>query len=298
MANDFDGMLPRTFIGCEAGYEESSIVLFGAPFDGTVTFRPGSRFAPSAMRADSFGLETYSPYQELCLENCAIHDAGDLDLPFGNPAKALEIIRGFTQRVVRDGKTPLMLGGEHLVTYPAVQSVFAKYPELCVLHFDAHTDLRDIYCGERLSHACVLRRVWELLGDGRIWQLGIRSGTREEFSWAAQGHTALYQYDLSGLDAAATQIGTRPVYITLDLDVLDPSAFPGTGTPEAGGVGFKELLRAIIALRPLNVVAADVVELSPHYDASGISTATACKAVREMGILLHRCSQGAGRRPA
>lgn len=286
MADEWGGMLPRAFLGCDADYERSRIVLFGAPFDGTATFRPGSRFAPAAMRADSWGLETYSPYQDFLLEDCSLHDAGDLDLPFGNTKRALDQIGGFIGALLKDGKKPLMIGGEHLVTLPAVEAVFKKYPDLCLLHFDAHTDLRDEYLGEMLSHASVIRRSWELLGDGRIWQLGIRSGTREEFDWADAGHTSLHKYDFSGLIEALEAIGKRPVYVTVDLDVLDPSVLPGTGTPEPGGVDFKELLWAILRLRGLNIAGADIVELSPHYDASGASTAAACKALRELAIVM------------
>ena len=280
------GFLPSTFLGCGADYDGSRIVLFGAPFDGTVTFRPGSRFAPSRMRAESWGLETYSPYAGRDLEDCRIHDAGDLDLPFGDPRAALDAIRSFAWRVVSGGRIPLMIGGEHLVTLPALEAVREKYPELCVLHFDAHTDLREEYMGVALSHATVMRRVWEALGDGRIWQMGIRSGTREEFEWARRGHVTLHPFDLDGLAGAAAAIGRRPVYVTVDLDVLDPSVFPGTGTPEPGGATFRELLDALNGLDGMHIVGADVVELSPHYDASGASTAAACKVLRELAVRL------------
>ncbi|MFT9077383.1 agmatinase [Ethanoligenens sp.] len=286
MANEkAPSLLPTCFIGCETSFEESKIVLFGAPFDGTVTFRPGSRFGPAQMRPDSYGLESYSPYQDANLEDAAIHDAGDLDLPFGRVERALGDIGAFAGKIVRAGKRPLMLGGEHLVTLPALQAVHARHGDLCVLHFDAHTDLRVDYLGEPLSHATVLRRIWDELGDGRIFQFGIRSGLREEFEWA-KAHTTLHPFDLDGLDAAIEAIGGRPVYVTIDLDVLDPSVFSGTGTPEPGGVSFKELLNALCKLHRLHIAGADVVELAPHYDASGVSTAVACKVVRELGIAM------------
>lgn len=279
---------PRCFIGCEADYNDSDTVIFGAPFDGTVTFRPGSRFAPSQMRVDSYGLETYSPYLDADLDACKIHDAGDLDLPFGNKEQALKIIGRAANTILADGKIPVMIGGEHLVTLPAVLAAAAKYPNLCVVHFDAHTDLRDEYMGEKLSHANVLRRIWDTLGDGHIYQFGIRSGTRDEFVWAAAGHTFLHKYDFEGLSDAVCAIAGKPVYLTIDLDVLDPSALPGTGTPEAGGVTAKELLGALTQLLPLNIVAADVVELAPHYDASGVSTAVACKVLREVLLAVNK----------
>lgn len=269
------------FMGFDAPYEKSEMVLFGAPFDGTVSFRPGTRFAPEAVRRDSWGIETYSPYLDDDLEAYSLHDAGDLDLPFGNTARVLDLIEKKVGQILEDEKIPFMVGGEHLVTYPAVKAVFKKHKELCILHFDAHTDLRADYLGETLSHATVMRRIWEITGDDRIFQYGIRSGLREEFEWA-RTHTFLRRFSLQNLAEDLKAIGDKPVYVTVDMDVLDPSVFPGTGTPEPGGVSFNELLEALGLMRRLNVVGADVVELSPPYDPSGISIAATCKVIREL----------------
>ena len=191
--------------------------------------------------------------------------------------------------VLNDGKIPFMLGGEHLVTLGAFRSVFAKYPDIKLIHFDAHADLRDEYLGETLSHACVIRRCHDLIGDGRISQLGIRSGDRSEFEWSRLGHTDMHCYDMANLSEIIKRTASSPVYLTVDLDVLDPSVFPGTGTPEAGGIGFDELRRAVTQIcEKLNIVACDVVELSPPCDMSGISTATAGKLVREMLLALNK----------
>ncbi|WP_281679250.1 agmatinase [Synergistes jonesii] len=271
----------RGFIGCDAGYEEAQAVLFGAPFDSTTSFRPGARFGPAAMRAESFGMETYSPYQMRELEELSLFDAGDLDLPFGNAAAALGEIEGAAAEILRDGKLPCLIGGEHLVTLGSVRAAAKKFPELRLIHFDAHADLRDEYMGERLSHASVMRRCHDLLGDGRIFQFGIRSGCKEEMAWA-QGRVKMEKFRADTAAEAAREIGEAPVYITVDLDVIDPSEFPGTGTPEAGGLCFSELLDALLSLRGLDVKAFDVCELSPHYDRSGASTALACKTLREM----------------
>ncbi|WP_216635643.1 agmatinase [Sporosarcina sp. HYO08] len=271
----------ETFIGCEAEYEESKVVIFGAPFDSTTSFRPGTRFASRAMRGDSFGLETYSPYQDKDLEDIAVFDGGDLELVFGNTERALSQIEDFTEQVLADGKIPCMIGGEHLVTLGAVRAAAKKYPDLHVIQFDAHTDLREDYLGEPLSHATVIRRVWDLLGDGRIFQFGIRSGDRSEFQWGKE-HVFTNKFNFDGLDRVARQLAGKPVYLTIDLDVLDPSVFPGTGTPEAGGVSFTELLQAIFQVSGLNIVGCDVNELSPVYDHSGVSTAVACKVLREL----------------
>ena len=277
----------ETFIGCDAAYEEAKIVLFGAPFDSTTSFRPGARFGPAAIRHESFGLETYSPYQDKDLTDHRVFDGGDLELCFGSAESALADIEKTTEEILSDGKLPLLLGGEHLVTLGSLRAVAKRYPGLHVIHFDAHADLRDDYLGARLSHACVIRRAHDLLGDGRIHQFCIRSGEREEFRFA-KAHTDFHPFSFDGLarTAAALREAEAPVYLTIDLDCLDPSIFPGTGTPEAGGVSFGDLLNAILTLRGLRVVAADVNELAPMLDASGASTAVACKVVRELLLAL------------
>ena len=279
-------MLPKNvenFIGCEADYGEASMVLFGAPFDSTTSFRPGARFGSSAIRHESFGLETYSPYQDKDLTDYDIFDSGDLELCFGSAEGALQDITDRTEQILQDGKMPLMLGGEHLVTLGAVRAVYERYPDLHIIHFDAHADLREDYLGARLSHACVLRRCHDLVGDGRIHQFCIRSGEREEFRFA-KAHTDMHPLNLEGLEecVAALKASGAPVYFTIDLDCLDPSVFPGTGTPEAGGITFLQLLDAIRTVAACNIVGADVNELAPMLDPTGVSTATACKVLREL----------------
>ena len=278
-------MLPNieTFIGCESSFEEASIVLYGAPFDSTTSFRPGARFGPSAMRHESFGLETYSPYQDKDLIDISVFDSGDLELCFGSSEIALSDIQKRAEEILKAGKFPLLLGGEHLVTLGAVRAAAAKYPDLHIIHFDAHADLRDDYIGAKLSHACVLRRCHEIVGDGHIHQFCIRSGEREEFQFASR-HTDFHPFTFEGLGETVRELKEKqvPVYFTIDLDCMDPSVFPGTGTPEAGGVSFLELLKAIRIVSQTNVVGADVNELAPMLDVSGVSTATACKVLREL----------------
>lgn len=278
-------MLPNieTFIGCESNFEEASIVLYGAPFDSTTSFRPGARFGPSAMRHESFGLETYSPYQDKDLIDISVFDSGDLELCFGSSEMALSDIQKRAEEILKAGKFPLLLGGEHLVTLGAVRAAAAKYPDLHIIHFDAHADLRDDYLGAKLSHACVLRRCHEIVGDGHIHQFCIRSGEREEFQFASR-HTDFHPFTFEGLGETVRELKEKqvPVYFTIDLDCMDPSVFPGTGTPEAGGVSFLELLKAIRTVSQANLVGADVNELAPMLDTSGVSTATACKVLREL----------------
>ena len=272
----------QTFIACDSEYEDAKIVLFGAGFDGTTSFRPGTRFAPSAIRNESFGIETYSPYQNKDMTDYRYFDSGDIELPFGSTSRAVADIAMRSDVILSDGKIPFMIGGEHLVTLGPVMAAKEKYDDLCIIHFDAHADLRDDYLGQKLSHACVLRRCHELVGDEHIFQFGIRSGDRDEFYFADE-HTEMHKFNFDGLEETMERLKGRNVYLTVDLDVLDPSVFPGTGTPEAGGVTFDELRRALtLVCGKLNIVACDVNELSPVYDQSGVSTAVACKIIREM----------------
>lgn len=275
----------ETFIGCDSDYESAQLVIYGAPFDSTTSYRPGARFGSSAIRHESYGIELYSPYQDRELTEFSIFDAGDIELPFGSCERALELLHDTADEIFRDGKLPLMLGGEHLVTLGAVRAAAEKYPDLRIVHFDAHADLRDEYLGQTLSHASVMRRSWDILGDGRIFQFGIRSGDKSEFDWAKQ-HVSMCRFDFSGLDEAICRLEGFPVYFTIDLDVLDSGIFCGTGTPEAGGVSFTQLLDAVRRVSRLNIVGADMVELAPNLDVSGASTALACKLLRELIISL------------
>ncbi len=278
----------ETFLGCDNDYKESDIVIFGAPFDSTTSYRPGTRFASRTMRAESYGLETYSPYQDLDLEDFKIFDAGDLELCFGDTELALKDITEMTRTILSDNKLPFMIGGEHLVTLGAVRAMAEKYPDLHIVHFDAHADLREEYLGARLSHASVIHRCWDIIGDEKIYQFGIRSGDRAEFEWG-KNHVITQKFDFNGLEDVIKKLKDKPVYFTLDLDVLDPSVFPGTGTPEAGGVSFIQLLDAILKVGELNIVGTDINELSPMLDQSGASTAVALKIMREW--LLRLCAK-------
>ena len=279
-------MQTDAFMACDTNYKNADIVMFSAPFDGTTSFRPGTRFAGGAIRRDSYGLETFSPYQDADLLDCRVLDSGELDLPIGDPLAALKVIKKRTAAILKDGKTPFMIGGEHLVTLGAFGAVAEKYPDVHIIHFDAHADLRNDYLGVKLSHACVIRRCYDIVGDGRIFQFGIRSGDKSEFEWK-EGKVTTRLFDFEGLYGVLEELKGKPVYFTLDLDVLDPSVFPGTGTPEPGGVTFDALRKAASAVcRRADIVGCDVNELSPPYDQSGISTAAACKIIREMLIAL------------
>lgn len=283
----------ETILGCDKEYDESNIVVFGAPFDSTASYRPGARFGSRTMRTESYNMETYSPYLELDLEeDTTVFDAGELELSIGNTQKALDSIYKFSKNILADNKLPFMLGGEHLVTLGAFQAAAEKYPDVHIIHFDAHADLRDEFLETSLSHATVLRRCYDIVGDNRIFQFGIRSGEKAEIMWGRE-HVCTRMFDFNGLHNILDKLRDKPIYFTVDLDVLDPSVFPGTGTPEAGGVSFNELRIAMQAVSNMNIVGADMVELSPPCDLSGMSTTAALKLMREFLLslsqeMLHR----------
>ncbi|TLS49660.1 agmatinase [Paenibacillus antri] len=274
----------NVFILSSVDYEKSQAVIYGMPMDYTVSFRPGSRFGPAAIRRSSIGLEEYSPYLDKHLEEITYFDAGDLLLPFGNAGKSLDLIGEYVRRLLNDGKVPVGLGGEHLVSWPVIREVFAKYPDLHLIHIDAHADLREQYEGEPLSHSTPIRKAAELIGGKRVYQFGIRSGMREEFAWGRE-NVNFFPFDvLEPLQKVLPQLEGKPVYVTIDIDVLDPSAAPGTGTAEAGGITSKELLGAVhaIAKSGANVVGFDLVEVAPIYDPTEQTPIVAAKLIREM----------------
>ncbi len=279
------------FMALDCPYEKARTVVYGAGFDSTCSNRPGTRFAAQVMRQDFIGLETYSPYLDKDLLDSSISDLGDLDMPIGQPEEAVSLVEKLQDRLLSDGKIPCMIGGEHLLTLGSFRATLKHHPDLVLVQLDAHTDLRDDYLGLKLSHASVVRRCHDLVGDGRIYQFGIRSGEAAEWLFAKE-HTSLFPFNLDSLVQGIEPLiqSQVPVYLTLDLDVLDPSVFPGTGTPEPGGVSFEALRVALTELAKLHVVAFDLMELSPPYDPSGISSAAACKALREM-LLLYSCAR-------
>lgn len=269
------------FMGATRDYENSNVVLVGAPMDFTVSFRPGTRQGPHAIRQVSIGLEEYSLMLDRDLADYAYFDAGDISLPFGHVLESLERIGRVVANIIADNKFPLVLGGEHLISLPVIKEVVKKYPGLKILHFDAHADLRQDYMGQTLSHASVMRRAADLVGGQNIYQLGIRSGTREEFDYA-RGHTRLFPGKvLEPLKQLLPELAGQPVYVSLDIDVVDPAYAPGTGTAEPGGCTSSEILEAIYLMKELNVVGMDLVEISPVYDHSEKTALLGAKLVRE-----------------
>ncbi|WHY91871.1 agmatinase [Neobacillus cucumis] len=275
----------NVFIKSHPNFEESKAVLYGMPMDWTVSYRPGSRFGPTRIREVSIGLEEYSPYLDRELEDVKYFDAGDIPLPFGNPQKSLDLIEEYIVSLLDAGKFPLGMGGEHLVSWPVMKAVFKKYPDLAIIHFDAHTDLRENYEGEPLSHSTPIRKIAELIGPKNVYSFGIRSGMKEEFEWAKRVGMHISKFEvLEPLKEILPTLAGRSVYVTIDIDVLDPAHAPGTGTVDCGGITSKELLASIhaIARSEVNVVGGDLVEVAPIYDNSEQTANTASKLIREM----------------
>lgn len=272
--------LDRNWMGQNEDYDSSDIVMLGMPFDGTVSYRSGSRFAPEQIRLASWGLEEYSPRFDKHLEDVNFHDAGDLEFPLGNTYKSLDLIEENVEQIYKDGKRVFGIGGEHLVTLPEIKAVAKFHKDLAIVHFDAHTDLREEYLGEEMSHSAVIRHASKIVGPENLKQIGIRSGMKEEWEFMKKHNTLIHEY--SGLD----ELKGKKIFVTVDLDCLDPSVMPGTGTPESGGMQFNELMGWFEYLKNFDIVGADVVELAPDYDASGVSTAVATKVIRELLMVM------------
>jgi agmatinase len=273
--------IEQTFISAKTPWKEAIAVILGCPYDGSASFRPGARFGPSAIRKASWGIETFSPYFQRDLTQCSIHDMGDLELPLGEKKISLSLIRKALGQILSKKKFPILLGGDHLITLPVVEELSLRHPNLHLVHIDAHTDLREGYLGEALSHSTVMRKVVDHLGEGRLFQIGIRSGTEDEFKLARKWKS-IVPSDPRSLKAMVKRLKNLPVYITLDLDVMDPGLLPGVGTPEPGGLTFQGLLSILKALQSLRVVGFDLVELTPDYDPTGISSVTSSVILREM----------------
>ena len=285
--------IETNYISASASFEKSQGVILGCPYDGSASFRPGARFGPSAIRRASWGIETFSPYFQRDLSQCSIHDMGDIELPLGEKKISLGLIRKALGKILSGRKLPIILGGDHLITLPIIEEILPLYPQLYIIHIDAHTDLREEYLGEFLSHCTVMRRLIERLGEGRLFQIGIRSGTEDEFKLARK-IKSIISLESASLNSMIRRLRNKPVYITLDLDVIDPSLLPGVGTPEPGGFTFQEFISLLKKLQTLHVIGFDIVELTPDYDPTQVSSITASVILREM--ILAFCLKKDGKR--
>ena len=273
--------IETNYISASASFEESQGVILGCPYDGSASFRPGARFGPSEVRKASWGIETYSPYLGRDLSHLTVHDMGDLELPLGEKEGSFGLIRESIRRILSKNKFPIVLGGDHLITLPIVEEILRVYPSVHLLQIDAHADLREDYLGDTLCHCTVMKRVVDRLGKGRLFQIGVRSGIEEEFR-LARSMKSIVPLDRGSLRSMVKRLRSKPVYVTLDLDAIDPSLLPGVGTPEPGGLTFQAFLALLKEIQPLRVIGFDMVELTPDYDPTRISSITASVILREM----------------
>lgn len=275
---------PDRFMGATDSYDEAKAVLYGMPMDFTTSYRPGTRFGPTRIREASYYIEMFSYHQARDLEEIPFYDLGEIEAAFGNVQVTLERGRQVAEQIVKDGKIPFMIGGEHLCTVAPFKAVYDKYgDDLILLHFDAHADLREEYMGERYSHATAIRRCLDWLPAKNLYQFGIRSGTAEEYTFAREQAHLFPEEVLPGVRQVIPELGDRPVYITVDVDVVDPAGAPGTGTPEPGGISSRELFAAIRALGQanINLVGFDLVEVAPGLDVSDQTVVLGAKIIRE-----------------
>ena len=281
------------FMSAQRGIDQCRVSLLGVPYDGTCCFRPGARFGPSAVREDSYGIETYCPQLNLDLEDINFTDIGSLDVPLGDAKLTLDYIRNATDILLKENLKPLIIGGEHSITSGVIKSLITNYPDLIMLQLDAHADLRDEWLGSKFSHACTMKRCLEILPSKKIFQIGIRSGTKSEFL-EMNNSKRLIQHTLGknakSLEEALKSFKGRPIYLTFDLDWFDPSIMPGTGTPEPGGYFWGDFAAIIDVIKSHNLIGADVVELSPKLDNTGISSILAAKVIRSLIMLLDKSS--------
>ena len=279
------------FMGSKRNIDNCNVSLLGVPYDGTSCFRPGSRFGPSAVREDSYGIETYCPQLNLDLEDINFADLGSLDVPIGDTKLIIEYVKDATDILLKNNLKPLIIGGEHSITSGIVKSIITNYPDLIIIQLDAHADLRDEWLGNKFSHACSMKRCLEILPSKKIFQIGIRSGTKLEFI-EMRNNKSLIPYTLGDnanyLEEALKKFYGKPIYLTVDLDWFDPSIMPGTGTPEPGGYFWRDFAAIVEVLKCHNLIGADVVELSPKLDNSGISSILAAKVIRSLIMLLDK----------
>jgi agmatinase len=271
------------FMGAQRNPEGCRVALFGVPYDGTTSFRPGTRFGPAAIREVSTGLETYCPQLDRDLEDIAYADIGAVEIPYGDPEPVVNAVRHATSTVLAAGMKPLMLGGEHSISSGAVDAVAEHHPDLVLVQLDAHADLRHEWLGARHSHACAMRRCLDVLPSQQLMQIAIRSGTCDEFK---ELHSSGRLISVQDIPNRMSTLRGRPIYLTVDLDWFDPAVMPGTGTPEPGGFVWNDFAAVINELRHHRLMGADVVELAPQLDPSGISSVLAAKVTRSLLLLL------------
>jgi agmatinase len=272
---------PR-FIACRASLPEARVALFGIPFEGRVNLRRGADHGPRELRLASDSIETYSPFLGRDLEDLAIADLGDCELGDGSPREQLARAREEIRRFWRPGLRPVMLGGDHTATLPVIEVLAPAIPELRILQLDAHPDLREEFLGERCNYASAMARVMDVVAPERVYQVGMRTGAREEYQRKAPHLFPAHRTrPLDAVRSLLPELAAHPLYVTVDVDVLDPSEAPGTGAPEPCGITAAELVEIVRLLAPCSIVGTDLMEVAHAWDPSGRTGITACWILRE-----------------
>ena len=272
---------PR-FIACRASLPEARIALFGIPFEGRVNLRRGADHGPRELRLASDSIETYSPFLDRDLEDLAIADLGDCELGDGSPREQLGRAREEIRRFWRPGLRPVMLGGDHTATLPVIEVLAPAIPELRILQLDAHPDLREEFLGERYNYASAMARVMDVVAPERVYQVGMRTGAREEYQRKAPHLFPAHRTrPLDAVRSLLPELAAHPLYVTVDVDVLDPSEAPGTGAPEPCGITAAELVEIVRLLAPCSIVGTDLMEVAHAWDPSGRTGITASWILRE-----------------
>ena len=278
------------YMGSKREIKNCSIGIFGVNYDGTTSFRSGTRFGPSAIRNVSQSLETFCPILEKDLSNIGYVDFGSLIIDLDNTESVINRVSLATKLLIKNNLKPLILGGEHSITTGVIETLVKKYPDLVIIQLDAHADLRDSYMNNKNSHACTMQRCIEKLPNKEIFQIGIRSGTKEEFQKMRENNQLidLKKGDKNLLLSRLEKIKELPIYLTIDVDWFDPSLLSGTGTPEPGGFFWDDFEMIIKTLNKFNLIGADIVELAPEIDISGVSSIVAAKVARSLIMTLYK----------
>ena len=279
------------FMGANKNLSDCSIGLFGVNYDGTTSFKPGARFGPNAIRNVSESLETYCPFVNKDLNLINYFDAGSLKLDLSDTRSIIKTVKSGTNFLLNNNLKPLILGGEHSISIGVIEALVEKYPTLIMIQLDAHADLRNSYQNNKYSHACTIRRCLEILPSKKVFQIGIRSGTKEEFTIMNNNHQLIkFRTGDSIIEIQKTlePFKKHPIYLTIDLDWFDPSLLSGTGTPEPGGFFWHDFEKIIELLNIFEIIGCDIVELSPDLDNSGISSIVAAKTTRSLIMTLDK----------
>jgi agmatinase len=271
------------FIACDRSLSEARIVVYGVPFEGRVNLRKGADAGPRDLRLASDSIETYSPVLDRDLEDLALADIGDCELPDGAPPREqLDAAREQIAAWWRPGLLPFMLGGDHTATVPVIEAIAPAIPNLKILQLDAHPDLREEFLGERYNYASAMARVMDTVPPERVYQVGMRTGAREEYTRRRPSFLPLLAgHPVDVVRRLLPELRGHPLYVTIDVDVLDPSEAPGTGSPEPGGLRVPELVEIVRMLDGCDVVGGDLVEVAHAWDPSGRTGIAASWVIRE-----------------